>query len=233
MQQLAPGDTLTETFTYTITDKDGDSSNETLTITITGTDDAPVAVADTNSIAEDAVSPVSGNVKTNDTLGDGTAAQNTISWGAESASYGSITKNADGSYSYTLNSGLVAVQQLAVGDTLTETFTYTITDKDGDSSSEALTITITGTDDLPVAVADANSIDEDTATPINGDVKANDTLGDGTAAENTISWGAETASYGSITKNADGSYSYTLNSGLVAVQQLAVAMCPSLDTTLS
>ena len=102
------------------------------------------------------VSPVTGNVKSNDTLGDGTAVQNTISWGAETASYGTITKNADGTYSYTLNNALAAVQQLAPGETLTETFSYTLTDKDGDSSSANLVITITGTEDLPVAVADAN-----------------------------------------------------------------------------
>ncbi len=73
VQQLAPAETLTETYNYTLTDKDGDTSSATLTITITGTDDLPVAVADTDGILEDAVS-TSGNVLSNDTLGDGTAA---------------------------------------------------------------------------------------------------------------------------------------------------------------
>ena len=40
-------------FTYTVTDASGATSSTTLTITITGTNDAPVAVADTN--ASDAV----------------------------------------------------------------------------------------------------------------------------------------------------------------------------------
>ena len=40
VQQLAPTDTLTETYDYTLTDKDGDTSVATLTITITGTDDS-------------------------------------------------------------------------------------------------------------------------------------------------------------------------------------------------
>ena len=43
---------------------------------------------------------MTGNVKTNDTLGDGTAVQNTISNGSATGTYGSIvTKNADG-YTY-------------------------------------------------------------------------------------------------------------------------------------
>ena len=100
MQQLAAGDTLTETFSYTLTDKDGQTTVANLVITVTGTNDTPVAVADTNTIAEDTATPVTGNVKTNDTLGDGTAVQNTITWGSEAATYGSIvTKNADG-YTY-------------------------------------------------------------------------------------------------------------------------------------
>ena len=114
MQQLAVGDTLTETFSYTLTDKDGQTSVANLVITVTGTNDTPVAVADTNTIAEDTVS-VTGNVKTNDTLGDGTAVQNTITYGSETATYGSIvSKNADG-YSYSVNNANPLVQQLAVG----------------------------------------------------------------------------------------------------------------------
>ncbi|MFW2079331.1 Ig-like domain-containing protein, partial [Acinetobacter sp. ULE_I010] len=49
-----------ETFNYSISDGQGGTSSATLTITINGTDDLPVAVADVNSINEDAVS-VSGN----------------------------------------------------------------------------------------------------------------------------------------------------------------------------
>ncbi|MFP8781514.1 VCBS domain-containing protein, partial [Hydrogenophaga sp. RWCD_12] len=76
VQQLAPGETLQETYTYRLTDKDGDTSTATLTITITGTDDLPAAVNDTVGITEDNAT-VTGGVKTNDTNGDGTPAQNT------------------------------------------------------------------------------------------------------------------------------------------------------------
>src|SRR6185503_18619282 len=56
-------------------------------------------------------------------------------------------KNADGSYVYTLDNGLNAVQGLSAGESLTETFSYTMKDADGDTSPATLTITVNGTDD--------------------------------------------------------------------------------------
>lgn len=61
--------------------------------------------------------------------------------------YGSLTLNADGSYTYTLNNFDPRVQGLDSNDTLTESFIYTITDGDGDPSTTTLTITINGSDD--------------------------------------------------------------------------------------
>ncbi len=49
---------------YTVTDEHGATDSSTLTITVTGTNDAPVAVADTNSGNEDAT--ITGTVATND-----------------------------------------------------------------------------------------------------------------------------------------------------------------------
>ena len=56
-------------------------------------------------------------------------------------SFGSVTLNADGSYSYALDNSLQAVQALDDGESLTDEFTYTITDADGDTSTTTLTIT--------------------------------------------------------------------------------------------
>ncbi|MEO8203200.1 MAG: VCBS domain-containing protein, partial [Betaproteobacteria bacterium] len=173
------------------------------------------------------------NVKTNDTLGDGTAAQNTITWGAQAATYGSITKNADGSYSYSLNNALTSVQQLRAGDTLNETFSYTLTDKDGDTSIANLVITITGTNDTPLAVADSGAALEAGGTgnalagsPATGNVLSNDSdpdAGDtltvsglgGGAVGNSLS-----GNYGTLVLNANGSYRYVVDDANAAVQAL-------------
>lgn len=42
--------------------------------------------------------------------------------------YGTLTLNADGTYSYALNNSLSAVQGLGAGETLTDSFAYTVSD---------------------------------------------------------------------------------------------------------
>ncbi|NLM17080.1 MAG: hypothetical protein GX221_05115, partial [Candidatus Riflebacteria bacterium] len=64
--------------------------------------------------------------------------------------YGKLTMNADGSYSYALDNTNSVINALQNGQSKTDTFTYTITDSDGDTSSNTLTITINGTNDTPV-----------------------------------------------------------------------------------
>ena len=163
MNSSPPGETLQETYTYRLTDKDGDTSTATLTITIVGTDNVPIAVDDTNTIAEDTPT-VNGNVKLNDTNGDGSPAQNTVAIsGSPTGSFGTVALNPDGTYTYTLNNANPTVQQLAPGETLAETYTYVLTDRAGDTASATLTITITGTEDLPAAVNDTATITEDNA----------------------------------------------------------------------
>ena len=79
-EALAQGQAATDAFTYTMTDANGATSTAALTITITGTNDAPVAVDDTNAgdaVIESGVNPnntpfagdpsATGNVLTNDT----------------------------------------------------------------------------------------------------------------------------------------------------------------------
>ena len=68
--------------------------------------------------------------------------------------YGHLTLNADGSYSYALDNTNPAVQALAAGATTTDTFTYAVTDDQGATSFTTLTITIHGLNDAPVAAPD-------------------------------------------------------------------------------
>ncbi|WP_404325357.1 hypothetical protein HA399_14390 [Cobetia sp. UIB-001] len=58
--------------------------------------------------------------------------------------YGTLTLNSDGSYSYVLDTTSPAVQSLNNGETEEDTFTYVITDADGDSDTATLTITVEG-----------------------------------------------------------------------------------------
>ncbi|WP_397474298.1 cadherin-like domain-containing protein [Pusillimonas sp.] len=175
-----------DTFTIVAQDKDADSGkdSDTKTLNIKIVDDAPIARADENEIAEGAAS-VGGNVMIGtpdggdgDTKGADGAEVTGFQFGTLTApaehvavggvdtdiagSYGGITIDKDGNYTYTLDNTNLAVQGLSAGETLTETFTYTITDGDGDQSTTTLTITITGTDDdVTVTVPE----DHDATTP--------------------------------------------------------------------
>jgi VCBS repeat-containing protein len=171
-------DTLTDTFTYTMTDSGGLTSTTQITITIQGANDAPVGVNDSGTAVEaggvangTAGSDASGDVLTNDTdvdSGDtktvtgvvaGVSASASGSVGATVAgSFGSITLNSNGTYSYSINNNDATVQALAAGGTLQDVFTYTVTDTDLLESTAQITITIQGANDAPVIVANSLTI---------------------------------------------------------------------------
>lgn len=69
------------------------------------------------------------------------------------SAYGTLTFHANGSYEYTLKDGTDgsdAVNHLALGQTVTETFTVSVTDaQTGKSEPQDITITIRGTNDKP------------------------------------------------------------------------------------
>ena len=158
--------TLTDVFSYTASDG-STSRSANLTITITGTNDAPVAVADTATAVEaggaysagggaTAGTNPSGNVLTNDTDVDSgdTKTVSAITGGtlgtARAGSFGSLTLNADGSYSYVVDNANASVQALRTSaNTLTDTFTYTVQDAAGATSTATLTVTVQGANDAP------------------------------------------------------------------------------------
>ncbi|HEX5737076.1 MAG TPA: VCBS domain-containing protein, partial [Hydrogenophaga sp.] len=137
------------------------------------TDTAPVALPDTNTVAEgvgSATTTTSGNVMVppgastgdvQDLLGADATSVVGLDSGTSTGdlsgnigtsfagNYGSIVLNADGTYTYTLDNRNPAVQRLNNGQTLTEVFRYTIMDSDGDVSTTTLTITIRGVSDTP------------------------------------------------------------------------------------
>ena len=220
VQALGVGETLTDTFTCTVSDGHGGTGSSTLTITVNGTDDAPSVAAAAASVTEDTGLTASGTLPA-PTDPDAHDTPVFIPKTAEAGLYGSLTLNADGTYTYTLNNGSAAVQALGAGEKLADTFTYTVSDGHGGTASNTLTVTINGTNDAPSVAAAADSVKEDVKLTTSGilpaptDPDAHDTP---VFAPKT----AEAGLYGSLTLNADGSYTYTLNNALPAVQALGV-----------
>ncbi|QCB53349.1 tandem-95 repeat protein [Sphingopyxis sp. PAMC25046] len=150
------------TVTVQATDTDGDPATGVVTVQVI--DDIPAANPDVDSVTEDGALIADGNVLTGSGGGDANATDGAAdTQGADGATvtalvggtvgaplvstYGTLTLNADGGYSYVLDNANSAVQGLSAGQTLTETFTYTITDGDGDPATTTLTITINGAND--------------------------------------------------------------------------------------
>ncbi|WP_394558358.1 VCBS domain-containing protein [Aquipseudomonas alcaligenes] len=256
VRALPPGATINELFTYQVADSANLTDLAQLTITITGVNDAPVVVNDTAQAVEaggvnnqsPGVNP-SGNVLTNDSDPDGDALHvSAISGGtvgqALIGTYGTLTLNANGTYTYVVNNSLPAVQALRLSsDQLNETFNYTVSDSRGGTSPAQLFVVISGKNDAPVATNDTGTATEKGGTNnasggsdavgnvltnnADTDVDAGDSM-----AVNGIRTGAEAAGgafsgigsivglYGTLTINADGSYIYVINNDLPAVQAL-------------
>ena len=96
-------------------------------------------------------------------------------------SYGNLTLNSDGSYTYELDPNNTDIQKISTGEYFYETFTYTITDEAGQTSTAQITIRIEGVNDAPNAVDDKETLDLDETSEITNfddsskHVKANDT----------------------------------------------------------
>ena len=256
------GQQITDVFTYTLQDAGGLSDTAQLTITIDGRNDAPVGVDDSVTAVEaggtangTAGANGSGNVLTNDSdvdsAGNGeTRAVSGLRTGLETGggpmlavgaavtgTYGSLTLNADGSYTYLIDENNPQVQALRVGQTLSDTFTYTVRDAAGLTDTAQLVVTLQGANDAPVANPDTHLAIDGAAAPtgnvlqtiahtgIYADQADTDAEGD-TLVVSQVNGGAGNVgstialTFGSIRIGADGAYTYTVDSANPAVAAL-------------
>lgn len=177
--QLAAGETLVDSFLYAM--KQGSTIVwATARITITGTNDTPIARADTGLGLEDAVT--TGTVAFNDSDVDhGAALQYTVV-GQPPAGFAMAP---DGSWAF--DGSDPAYRSLPEGFQTSQLVQYRVTDEHGASSSSYLTLTIIGTNDAPVvtgavtgaasedgavsalnALANASDVDADTVLAVVG-----------------------------------------------------------------
>ncbi|HMN88333.1 MAG TPA: tandem-95 repeat protein, partial [Bauldia sp.] len=171
-------------FTYTITDGTYTSAPATVTVDVAPVDDDPVVVPDGNDgddVSEAGQSPAgtpfagdptaSGDVFGNDTDPDGggpltvvgvaagTEAERleTTVGAAIDGTYGTLTLNADGTWTYLLDNDDPDTQALAEGEPASDVFAYVAVDAGGAEATTTLTIAITGTNDAPGEIALSNA----------------------------------------------------------------------------
>ncbi|MEP9395947.1 type I secretion C-terminal target domain-containing protein, partial [Mesorhizobium sp. KR2-14] len=186
------GDDTSVSFAVVVKDADGDPAPAgNLVISIV--DDEPTAYADTDNVEAGSFAPITGDVLSNDVFGaDGKdvsggvvgvakgstgALDDATTVGATiQGTYGKLTLNADGSYSYLRDPGTAGGGQ--------DVFTYTIKDADGDLSHTTLTIEIgnsTPTVSIPGAGSDGTKVYEAGLPAHDGKPAGSGETGDGSA----------------------------------------------------
>ena len=174
---LGAGEVLVQTYTVGIADGHGGTASQLVTITINGTNDAAVITGDSIGAVVEAGgvdnaipgTPVdSGDLDSTD-VDDADDAWDAV--GSQTASangYGTFTITGAGVWTYTLDNSNAAVQAVAFGGSLADSFTVATTD----GTSQVVSITITGANDAPVAVDDGNGADAVTDAGVTGAVHA-------------------------------------------------------------
>ena len=142
--------------------------------------------------------------------------------------YGALTLNADGTYSYAANN--TAAINAAPAGRLTDVFTYTASDGHGNIDSGTLTVAV---DRNPVAGNDSGttqsalySVDAAHGVLLNDTDPDGDAVTVGTVNGSAANVGNSIAgTYGHLTLNADGSYSYVAdNAAALAAQPAGAAL---------
>jgi VCBS repeat-containing protein len=226
----------------------GGSASSSIKFTVTGINDAPVASSDSITAPAVVTAPITGNVLGNDSdIDRGTTltvtaiaaqaaqvsqAQTSTATMAATGTFGSISIESDGRYSYTLDKSDRDFIALRGGQTATEKFEYTVSDGAGGTAKAVLNITITGENDAP-GIANRTSgtpsLIED-AGP-NG-VGSNLTIFDpdvgqnvGIATVNGMTFSGASANfngnYGTLNLGSNGAWFYTLDGSLPATNSLA------------
>ncbi len=215
-QALTDGQVVTDELV--VTSHDGTAS-ETIVVTITGTNDVPTVTDDTGAVTEDddggtGVLTTTGQV----TISDPDAGESlfdTATLTATGTPLGVLTIDANGNWAYEVDNTLPAVQSLALGETIVET--WTVTSLDGTASS-TIAVTITGTNDDPAVSGDSSGgVTEDGTATATGQLVVADV-----DTTNTHTWTVEggTGDYGTLTVEATGEWTYNLDNTNADVQAL-------------
>ncbi len=189
----------TQTFTYRANDGTANSATTTVTIVING---APIAQNNSYSTNEDAPLTISApGVLGNDS--DPESSPLTAQLATQPA-HGSVTLNADGSFSYFPSSNYAGA----------DSFTYAAFDGSRLSAPATVSLTVTAVNDAPDAGADNYSTppNQTLSIPATSGILSNDSDAEGTALTLTL---VSTTANGTLSLLADGSFTYSPTTNFV------------------
>lgn len=219
---LGEGDSIDVIYVVQVADNNSAIDTQEVTITITGSNNGPIiGGTSTGSVVEDTVEEASGSLSSADVdLGD------TATWSVlapDTGAFGSITIDANGKWTYTIDNALATTQSLSQGQTVTETFTVIVTDGSGAQATQVVTIDVTGTNDLP-EITDtsviAGAVEHRVTESATGDLVLDDV-----DALDTHSWTVEANTnddLGTFTVDTDGKWTFDLDTASASVIALGV-----------
>jgi VCBS repeat-containing protein len=187
-----------DSFTYTANDGSASSSEATVTINVNNVNTIPVAGNDTFTVDEDTTltADAAGGVMANDSDADGDLLTASVISGP---THGVLTLNADGSFNYTPEENFNGI----------DGFSYVVNDGTTDSDVATVTINVNPVNDLPIAVNDEYTTDEDQTLTISAPgMLENDTDAENDPLTSILVSGPAN---GTLIANADGSFTYTPN----------------------
>ena len=195
-----------------------DGVEQEIVITINGVDDLSVvagdAAGDVTEDADAATLTTSGSLSLTDV---DTTDTTTFTPATVEGTYGEITIDENGDWSYAADNTQDAIQALDDGESLTDTITVTTSD----GVEQEIVITINGVDDLSVVAGDAaGDVTEDadaTTLTTSGSLSLTDV---DTTDTTTFTAATVEGTYGEITIDENGDWSYAADNTQDAIQAL-------------
>ncbi|MGL5293162.1 MAG: VCBS domain-containing protein, partial [Aeromonas sp.] len=217
IQGLKKDETLIDSFT--VMSSDGVSTT-TVVITIVGVDNVPVLSGAVGEVTEDLDPDNDGKLETSGSVGTsgGDAGEQGFVPGTHTGTFGDLTIDANGNWTYEADNKDPKIQALKPGETLTETIT--VTSSDGVTKTQVV-ITIRGSDDIPELTPDAATVTEDDTNGFNQldtTGKVNATGGD--EGEQSFKPESVTGKYGNLTIDTDGNWHYLADNSQQVIQDL-------------
>jgi large repetitive protein len=192
-----------ETATDNVVVQSVDGTQHTVTIHITGTNDAATfSGADAATITEDTVPAVGGVLVAADLDHD----QSTMQASSADGTYGSLTMNTDGSWSYAIGA---AAQALGEGVTKHDIFTV----QSFDGTQHQVDVTVIGVNDAAVIGDGSGSVIEDTQPATGGTLSITDV----DTGEDHFVAADSNGGYGSLQLATNGDWVYTLGAAAQAL----------------
>lgn len=226
VQSLTASDFVHDSFQVSLSDEFGASAVQVISVDVSGINDTPIiSGSNSGSVAEDRV------VSLTDTLVGFDIDNNAqLDWRIENpiGTYGDLSIDSNGQWTYQLNNNAINVQALSQSDRVTDTFTVELRDQFGEitpQSVSTVSIDIEGTDDVPIINGDLSAyVTEDALSAgsslltVSGEISAvNGDAGEAVFLSQTL-----IGSYGDLAITENGTWIYSADNNQENIQNIAV-----------